>query len=439
MNKLLKNYPVFLILSAFGPYLSVSLGVKTDNLITYPFAFLIFFIVLKRVEIKINKSILILFCLWIFTFGFLLIRTIVGGGYISTSSFIAETKNFTQPIAILFSFLVILFGFTTEDNKKMIHKTLRILIICLTINTIWIFLGFFVDLTPINQFFWRGEESTAVKAMSNGRYSGIFNQPVEAGVAYSIGLMTWLYLIENKVMKVGVKSAIQLVLIFIGGILTVSKVFIFGGISLFLVSIFFTKNLRSRLIKLLILLFVLGYPPYYYLVHTWDGLNYLLRFFSGYSYYQNGLLDLITAGRYGGENSQQQKFFSRVWEDSPILGQGLGSQQVYDSGFFHFFASGGIIALSAYILILLTFCWLLFEFFYYTGISSETILFLSLVAIIIMGSFGAPVLTLNRSSVILWALVGLLLRYLSLVKTYKFQEQKNNKIQIKTEIQTQVS
>jgi hypothetical protein len=266
----------------------------------------------------------------------------------------------------------------------------------------------------IIQYFWRETESVASNAMTNGRYTGIFNQPMEAGIAYTIGLFAWLYLAENKFIDIRIKSTLSLILMVVGGLFTVSKVFLIGGLGLFIVGAILIKNVRSRIIRLSLLFTLLGFPAYNYLLNTWDGINYLFRFFDKNSY-QQGFINLITAGRYGGSNAQQGDFFSKIWESSPVYGEGLGSQRVVDSGFFHFFADGGIIGLVFYLLIIITICYSIIKFTYYTKFSSETKFFVGITILIIVASFGAPVFTLNRSSVIVWLFLGLLLNYLSSV------------------------
>lgn len=422
MYKLYTVFPSLLILSAFGPYLSISLGIKTDNLITYSFGFLFLFYALINKNIEIKKSVLSLFIIWTGAFLFLMVRT-MAGNIASISAVIAECKNFTQPIAIMSMFLFTFFKNKEINPKELLRKASWTLVILLSLNTIWTFIGFFIDQTMINQYFWRGEESVASRAMTMGRYSGIFNQPMEAGVAYSIGLLAWLYLAENRFMNIRLKSTLLLILMVSGGLLTVSKVFLFGGLIMFLAGSLFVKPVRRRIIRLTFLIFIIGFPIYYYLLHTWEGINYLFRFFGNNSQ-QQGLLNLLTAGRYGGPNSQQSDFFSGIWKSSPIYGEGLGSQQVLDSGFFHFFANGGLIGLGFYLLILLILCYSIIKISFYTKNSSETKFFIGITLLVIIASFGSPVLTLNRSSVILWLFIGLLLNYLS------FRIQNKNKTDI---------
>src|SRR5690606_27003034 len=180
------------------------------------------------------------------------------------------------------------------------------------------------------------------------RYTGIFNQPMEAGVMYSIGLLTWLYLIE-KVKKIKIIHILPLFLLVISGLLSVSKIFIFGGLALFFVGVFFNKNIYKIIFKLTFITLILGWIAYHFLIKSWSGLNYLLRFFQG----NENMIHLLTAGRFGSENSQQSGLFSRVWEQSPLFGFGLGVNEVYDSGFYQVFAVSGIIGFSIFIFLLL--------------------------------------------------------------------------------------
>ena len=91
---------------------------------------------------------------------------------------------------------------------------------------------------------------------------------------------------------------------------------------------------------------MLGYGVYSLLSNTWIGFSYLFRFFGS----SENIITLLTAGRFG-EQSQQAMLFEKVWKENALFGSGFGSNDVYDSGFFHFFANGGIVGLIFYILI----------------------------------------------------------------------------------------
>jgi len=405
-----------------GPYVFASLGVKVDNLIIYPLAIIVLATALLKKEVKINKSVLGIFVIWMLATIFMIVRTFIFGGQLSTYAFLAEIKNLTQPLAIVLLFLVVIISKDREKATEVMRKTSFILIYLLCLNTTWIFLGFFINLDSINQLFWGGEISVAANAVENGRFSGIFNQPIEAGIVYTIGLLVWLYLAEKKFMKINLKSVIYLLLLFVGGALTVSKVFVIAGVVMFFIGVLSVKIVRRRIIPISIIFVLIGYPVYIYLTKTWTGLGYLFRFFDVNNYQSQGFLMLITAGRYGSDTSQQSDYFQKIWETAPLLGEGLGSQRTYDSALFHFFSSGGLISLSMYIILLLIIARMVYETYRYTGFNAETKLFLGLFVLIIVGGLGAPILTLNRSSIVIWVFVGLLLQYLCVIKTQRIND-----------------
>ena len=65
----------------------------------------------------------------------------------------------------------------------------------------------------------------AANAASDGRYTGIFNQPAEAGIAYGVALLLLTWLARTREWKpFPVTCAAALVIT--GGVLTVSKVFL---------------------------------------------------------------------------------------------------------------------------------------------------------------------------------------------------------------------
>lgn len=117
----------------------------------------------------------------------------------------------------------------------------------------------------------------------------------------------------------------------------------------------------------------------------------------------------------------------------------MGSQVVYDSALFHTFSSGGIIALILYIGILLIMLWNCYQFFFYANTSPEFKLFFYLFILVIGSGFGAPVLTLNRSSIILWVFIGLTLQFLSLyVKEKRMSVPVKEERQMLTEQQMEI-
>lgn len=404
-TKYFSALPLILIVSAFGIY--IGFGLRIEQLILYPSA-VIFFGVSVLKNQKLLKDYFKIFILWLFIVVIGLIVTITTYSDGEIPKILADTESFVEPLA-----LMVLFMFSTMkprllDVSNQLQRCGNALIIMLSLNTVLIFVSMFTDVSKIGLFFWggTGDLSVAARAMTNGRYSGIFNQPMEAGAMYSIGLLIWLYLSE-KIVFTKLSYIIGLGLIVIGGIITISKVFLFGGLPLFFAGVLFNKNKWRVIFSLTFWSTVVGYISYYFLFKTWNGLDYLLRFFSS----NQDFMSLISAGRFGGADSQQSRYFSEIWHSSPIYGKGFGVTPIYDSGFFQVFAIGGSIDLVVYLGIILGFIVLGIKLLRQNRLKSESKLFGLLVLLIIGASIGSPILTLNRVSVVLWIFIGMLYQY----------------------------
>lgn len=397
--------PLILIICSFGTYISINLGLRVEHLVIYPFISIYLLISILK-QRSIIKNQFMIFSVWFLASCFMIIRTIMGDtSGIKITRIIAELENFIQPLLIMSFFMFITIKFKKEQAKDRLIKVSKLLIIMLLLNTIWSLMNIFIDFSFINIYFWGGVESVSSRAMTNGRYSGIFNQPMEAGIAYSIGIFAWLYLNENEKMT-KFKNIFILFMMIVGGLLTVSKVFLFGGVPLFSIGVLLNKKVWKLLLPFLVFGGMLGYGVYSLLSNTWIGFSYLFRFFGS----SENIITLLTAGRFG-EQSQQAMLFEKVWKENALFGSGFGLNDVYDSGFFHFFANGGIVGLIFYILILSVFVILTIEVMIRYKNQSETKFFIGLSVLILGVSFGAPVLTLNRVSLILWVFIGLLNQY----------------------------
>lgn len=408
---LYKRLPYVFIIIAFGPYIHLGIGLRIEHLVIYPLFLLFVFISLMKKQLML-KNMFVLFSVWLITVVFLVIRTVFGGVTVPFVSLIAEVDSVFQPLAVMGVFLFLTIKLSRFEAKNRLIAASQILIVMLSLNSIWSMANLFIDFSSVNSFFWGSREgSVAANAITNGRFSGIFNQPMEAGVMYSLGLFSWVYLSENiNIFKLKYTGALFLMVI--GGLLTVSKVFLFGGLGLFVLGILFNKRIWKLVFSLTFWSLIIGVPAFYFLTKTWGGLNYLMRFFSGTN---RDFIYLLTAGRFG-ENSQQYGLFSGVWDKHPLIGSGFGQNPVYDSGFFYFFANGGSIGLALYITILSLLSLVGLRISVNYKKQSET-KFFNLILILLLGAnFGTPVLTLNRVSIVIWVFVCLLIQYFYFAK-----------------------
>ena len=106
-----------LIISAFGPYILPSIGIRLDQFVIYGIFF--FLAVSKRIYISKNSSILLMLFLLLTIFITPFFNSINPEYVISNSLFISQIENYLQPIII---FLVICS--LIPKNKNDLDKVL---------------------------------------------------------------------------------------------------------------------------------------------------------------------------------------------------------------------------------------------------------------------------------------------------------------------------
>ncbi|MDP3927434.1 MAG: hypothetical protein Q8R57_00275, partial [Bacteroidota bacterium] len=196
----------------FFPYLPFSLKAE------YVFVLLAILPYLFLRNFKFNKEILILsFCL-ISTLPFVLL----------TSFHSFETGLFASPLTMfarlaLPGAMLISFSFALCSAENVFEHTIRAITISGSILAAvaiasLIFPNFSTLLWPwiINE-----ESSVWSQSMNLGRVPGLFNQPLEAGLFYSIALFASVIGFKLR-SKIVISDYVFLILIFIGGIITLS-------------------------------------------------------------------------------------------------------------------------------------------------------------------------------------------------------------------------
>jgi len=286
-----------------------------------------------------------------------------------------------------------------------------VIAVLLSINALIGLLSIFIDSWPIIQYFVgsSGSEDGMMasvwgRSANMGRFIGIFNQPIEAGVAYSLAAFGIVYLADKK-QTFSSLLFLLLILVVIGGLLTVSKVFLIGGVILLLAYLMWTRVISDIFSFRIILLVGLTVFTIAINLQSWIGLDYFMRFFSMDSSTVFSFLDVLTSGRYG-QASSVTMTFNQILIDSPIFGYGIVNYNVtLDNGLLYYFFHGGSIGLFFYIGILISI--LLLAFLGIINKKKEG-KFLFIIFLIIVGSdLGAPTVIMNRSSVLLWVIIYL--------------------------------
>lgn len=416
-HELLRISPYLIITAALGPYLGTGLGIRTDHVTIYPLCALALPIFLRDYRgLAISKTYRKIIWLWaaIATWSvcFSLLRY-HQQPYTEMRLLISRGEKYIQPLAIAITMIAFLRLKKPAELPKVLANAIRLLFLLLVINAIIICLQALttIDFQPVLSKFWQevaDKEMLAVAtwAMMMGRFTGIFNQPVEVGMLYSLAVLLWTYAIVSKKQRLTLPQVIVLYLMFLAGLLAISKVFLIGGVLLFTIYSLSSKALRRMLLIFFILLPLMGLSIHA-LSSRWTGFEFFSSYFSGYN---PDYIEVFSGMRFTG-SAYEESFivtrFREVWAEAPLAGTGIGSFSIVDNAYFEIFAQGGTIALIIYMSILLLLLW-----FSIRGAlrKNEECRLLFFITILLLGAgMGAPVLTINRFSPIFWTLLPLLL------------------------------
>lgn len=379
--------PVSLILiSSMGPYIIKSLGIRLEHILIY---FVFIWVILNNYKININSFII---------FILLIIASIIPliGEFISNNN----TSNYAQIIAgsdnyILFAsvFFISATYFNKNKDPDLFFQIVILNLNLLVLNTIIALISttgliseilFFFHSTTIENLDIGVESVSALSAKMN-RFSGIFDQPLEAGLSYSIGMLSSIYIYKIKKITT-YKFIIYIIMLNLGGVLTVSKVFIYGGLPLSIIYYCIINKSTISLIFLSLPVIVLT--------------KIVLLMSGGSDFFErlldfNNLIDNIIYGRYDVDSNIIINF-EENFKNNLIFGLGYTGRSIYDSGYFQYFIQGGILqlALQVFLLIYLTLMSRLKSPYFFL-----LIIFINFQQF--MTLLGGPTILSNRSSVYL--------------------------------------
>jgi hypothetical protein len=241
--------------------------------------------------------------------------------------------------------------------------------------------------------FWvqSGENSVWLNSQDVGRYTGIFNQPIEAGIFYSVALIGAIHAYRyGKMSRVVLLAAMALIVF--GGSASLSKNFIVLGAACTIGYAFWIKLLsRAFLIILSIPIAVLAPAGLEQL-----NFNYIASIRD--LYLDQGLLGALSAGRFGSDTASVSLLFTSLFETGDwVRGRGLGSHLPLDSGYLEYFYQGGIFGLAGYVLALTVLSWRAWA----NRKHSDGRLLIVLMAYIWLSSTGGPTITASRAGIVL--------------------------------------
>lgn len=430
MTKSKSSFILSLLLwSAMGPYLFPELGLRVEHIVMYGLLALFAIKTQLGVFFPRDRAILTLFVLFV---SLLLITILVTAGSNYSPSFrkvIADSENYTQPIVLILLTYHCIKNLQASELLSVFETVIRIIIVILSLNALLavssIFFGTWVlDYFNVGGEYEGGYRSVAAGAATQGRFSGIFNQPFEAGVAYGscLLLIVTLKLLRKDVLPIKSSNTFLnfgLLLIFAGGFLAVSKVFFPLSIFVAICFLYLNKNRFFKILfsgRALVNTILFSIPAFVFVIYAfnyWSGLDYLLRLvnFIGSDV---DVIELFTAGRFSSSDSGQSVVGSKLGDANLIVGYGLGSIQAPDNAYLEILFFGGILGLLNYFLILFTLI-----FFSIRGLRHHPVIaryLLSLTLFVTLASVGAPVFGINRSNFFIIIPLVIIIRILSLTK-----------------------
>jgi hypothetical protein len=256
--------------------------------------------------------------------------------------------------------------------------------------------------------FWHSASGTvtlAAQAGGIGRYTGIFDQPAEAGLSYGLALLCVIYLVRRGMrwQLAGVCAA----LLVTGGALSLSKAFLLGGLPLAVWVIARSSGVRMRILAggatgaaAMVLAGSVGLLPSWVAGH--NGLENLLH--------PTGSLAFVyTAGRYGPGGGTLGPVAADVLRASPWSGFGAdGLAVAYDSEWLEILVLSGIMGAVLMCAALATLGWRWLRLRAVTA-PAERSLAGSVLVLTVGTSLGFPTLTANRVGILVWLILGVLL------------------------------
>jgi len=289
-------------------------------------------------------------------------------------------------------------------SREAVFRSIGITLVwAMSINAVIAMADVKNNLTNTLQHFWQSNLTTisvAQLAQGNGRFSGIFDQPAQAGFLYGLALLFVLYLGRDHDRPF--RMTLVGLLLTAGGLLTISKIFIFVALPLTAL-LMLRRGPRSRLrhgvvslgTTALVVLFL-------------DAIGALSALpggtqLSGFVHALDNPLHILTGGRLGSQGS-----LAGVWglveSYAPLGGFGLGGITNYplDSGWIQGAVTAGYIGIIAYGLLTLI---LIYRYLVMRKSDPTNGLMFSILALILISTIGFPIYTGNRISGIVFLLL----------------------------------
>lgn len=383
----------FLILAAFGPY--VFGPIRTEQLAGYGVVFLVLFtfVRLKSWAVGLLAPWLLMIGLTSFATFFPYTGTLPWG----PGDVLSGYDGLLLPVAIMLGIWTMV---PLSGAVLALQIAAKVVVWATPVNAVLAVGSSIIPniAIPLLRPFWTASAGTvAENAIQMGRYTGIFNQPAEAGVVYAVAaiLAVWAYS-QRPAFMYGLVT-----LITVGGMLSVSKVFLLIGLPVTLGLLWVTRRgtARAWMVVTVLLLGLLVLSSTF--IQDWAGYDYMLRLLEvppGQS-----ALQFYTAGRWN-EESSMLTVISFILGVSPLVGVGVAGLRVpYDSQWTETIVMSGVLGATGVIAVLV----ILFIRFRKIQDWLTRCTALAFWLVLSVGSFGISTLTANRVTTIVWVVAAL--------------------------------
>jgi hypothetical protein len=295
--------------------------------------------------------------------------------------------------------------------EQLILAIARVIAAAMTANSVLALTQLALSNVTLGGFlppFWDaapGTVSVAELAVKNGRYTGIFDQPAEAGVAYGLALLCIIYLVRRGMrwQLAGMCAA----LLVTGGALSLSKDFLLGALPVAAWVIVRSSGVRMRILAgaaagggAMLLAGSVGLLPPWAVGHS--TLANLLH-------PTGGPVSVYTAGRYGPGGGTLGPVAADVLRTSPWAGFGAdGLATPYDSLWLQILVLSGIMGVVLMCAAIAALGWRWLRLRAVTA-PAERSLAGSVLVLTLGTSLGFSTLTSNRVGILAWLILGILL------------------------------
>jgi len=312
----------------------------------------------------------------------------------------AGLDNVALPLATV---VLVQVWLISGQARLILRCVLVTAVILMWVNAVLAVVSIAVDLTPVLSVFWTSAQAdnttVAVRSAQLGRLSGIVNQPAEAGALYGIAILASVYLWKDRILLL----AGSMVVLVIGGALTVSKIFVFVALPLAAWQMLrIARGRAKRLAGIGVAAVTALVAVQSGLFPEWQGRAYLERLADP----TGGAVTFYTAGRLGTGSSLAPVFHAALGI-SPWFGAGAaGLAAPYDNAWLEALVMAGVVGALSYtaLLVIMAHAW-----WSRRGMAEPNMSRLvgAVVVLVAAGSVGLPILTANRAGTVLWLVIGL--------------------------------